>query len=57
MSTRPTMSCRELVALVVATAAGCAAAVGRPGAFDQGWEAERARQLAWLSETLDLDEL
>ncbi len=47
------------IGFVVATAAGNAAAdaVGRPDAFDDGWDAERARQLTWLTETLDLDEL
>jgi hypothetical protein len=47
------------IGFVVATAAGSAAAdaAGRPDAFDDGWDAERGRQLAWLTETLDLDEL
>jgi hypothetical protein len=40
-------------------AAGGAAAdaAGRPEAFEDGWDAERGRQLAWLTERLDLDEL
>jgi hypothetical protein len=47
------------IGFVVATAAGSAAAdaAGRPDAFDDGWDAERGRQLAWLTETLDLEEL
>ncbi len=47
------------IGFVVATAAGSAAAdtAGRPDAFDDGWGAERARQLAWLTERLDLDDL
>jgi hypothetical protein len=47
------------IGFVVAMAAGSAAAdaAGRPEAFDDGWDAERARQLAWLTERLDLDEL
>src|SRR5262249_59809663 len=47
------------VGFVAATAAGSAAAdaAGRPEAFDDGWDAEREHQLAWLTETLDLDEL
>jgi hypothetical protein len=47
------------IGFVVATAAGSAAAdaAGRPDAFDDGWDAERGRQLAWLTERLDLDEL
>jgi hypothetical protein len=47
------------IGFVVATAAGSAAAdaAGRPDAFDDGWDAERSRQLAWLTERLDLDEL
>ena len=47
------------IGFVVATAAGSAAAdaAGRPDAFDDGWDAERRRQLAWLTERLELDEL
>ena len=47
------------IGFVVATAAGSVAAdaAGRPDAFDDGWDAERQRQLAWLTERLDLDEL
>jgi hypothetical protein len=47
------------IGFVVATAAGSAAAdaAGRPEAFDDGWDAERGRQLAWLTEKLDLEEL
>jgi hypothetical protein len=47
------------IGFVVATAAGAAAAdaAGRPDAFADGWDAERGRQLAWLTEKLDLDEL
>jgi DNA-directed RNA polymerase specialized sigma24 family protein len=47
------------VGFVVATAAGTVAAdaAGRPDAFAHGWDAERGRQLAWLTEKLDLDEL
>jgi hypothetical protein len=47
------------IGFVVATAAGSAAAdaAGRPDAFDDGWDSERSRQLAWLTERLDLDEL
>jgi hypothetical protein len=47
------------IGFVVATAAGTVAAeaAGRPDAFDDGWDAERARQLAWLTERLELDEL
>jgi hypothetical protein len=47
------------IGFVVATAAGSVAAdaAGRPDAFDNGWDAERGRQLAWLTERLDLDEL
>ena len=47
------------IGFVVATAAGSAAAeaAGRPEAFDQGWDAERGHQRAWLTETLGLDEL
>ena len=47
------------IGFVVATEAGSAAAdaAGRPGAFDDGWNAERGRQLAWLTERLDLEEL
>jgi hypothetical protein len=47
------------IGFVVATAAGSVAAdaAGRPDAFDDGWDAERGRQLAWLTERLDLDEL
>jgi hypothetical protein len=47
------------IGFVVATAAGSAAAdaAGRPDAFDDGWQAERGRQLAWLTDTLDLDDL
>jgi hypothetical protein len=47
------------VAFVVATAAGTAAAdaAGRPDAFDDGWDAERGRQVAWLTERLGLHDL
>jgi hypothetical protein len=47
------------IGFVVATAAGSVAAdaAGRPDAFDDGWDAERGRQLAWLTDSLDLDEL
>ena len=47
------------IGFVVATAAGSAAAdaAGRPDAFDDGWDAERGRQLAWLTQRLELDEL
>ena len=47
------------IGFVVATAAGSVAAdaAGRPDAFDDGWDAERQRQLAWLTQRLDLDEL
>jgi hypothetical protein len=47
------------IGFVVATAAGGAAAdaAGRPEAFEDGWDAERGRQLAWLTERLDLEEL
>ena len=47
------------IGFVVATAAGSVAAdaAGRPDAFDDGWDAERQRQLAWLTERLDLDDL
>ena len=47
------------IGFVVATAAGSAAAdaAGRPEAFADGWDAERGRQLAWLTERLELDEL
>ncbi len=47
------------IGFVVATAAGSAAAdaAGRPDAFDDGWDAERGRQLAWLTGRLELDEL
>lgn len=47
------------IGLVVASAAGTVAAdaAGRPDAFGDGWDAERARQLAWLTERLELDEL
>ena len=46
------------IGFVVATAAGSAAAdaAGRPEAFDDGWNAERGRQLAWLTDRLDLGE-
>jgi hypothetical protein len=46
------------IGFVVATAAGSAAAdaAGRPEAFDDGWDAERGRQLGWLTERLELDE-
>ena len=41
---------------VVAHAAGCAAseAAGDPAAYDQGFQAERTRQSAWLAERLRL---
>ena len=47
------------IGFVVATAAGSAAAdaAGRPDAFDDGWDAERELQLAWLTTRLDLDDL
>jgi hypothetical protein len=47
------------IGFVVATAAGSAAAdaAGRPDAFEDGWDAERSRQLAWLTARLHLDEL
>lgn len=47
------------IGFVVATAAGSAAAdaAGRADAFNDGWDAERGRQLAWLTERLHLDEL
>ena len=47
------------IGFVVATAAGSVAAdaAGRPDAFDDGWDAERQRQLAWLTQRLELDEL
>jgi hypothetical protein len=47
------------IGFVVPTAAGSVAAdaAGRPDAFDNGWDAERGCQLAWLTEKLDLDEL
>ena len=47
------------IGFVVATAAGSVAAdaAGRPEASDDGWDAERRRQLAWLTQRLDLDEL
>ena len=47
------------IRFVVRSAAGRVAvdAAGRPDAFDDGWDAERRRQLAWLTERLDLDEL
>ena len=38
-------------------ASAAADAAGRPDAFDDGWDAERERQLAWLTERLDLDDL
>jgi hypothetical protein len=47
------------IGFVVATAAGSAEAdaAGRPDAFADGWDAERGRQLAWLTQWLDLEEL
>lgn len=47
------------IGFVVATAAGSAAAdaAGRPEAFADGWDAERGRQLAWLTQRLELEEL
>jgi hypothetical protein len=47
------------IGFVVAMAAGGAAAeaAGDPSAFDDGWNAERARQLDWLTERLELDDL
>ena len=47
------------IGFVVAIAAGGAAAdaAGDPSAFDDGWDAERGRQLSWLTERLDLDDL
>jgi hypothetical protein len=47
------------IGFVVATAAGSVAAeaAGRPEAFDDGWAAERARQLEWLTDTLALEDL
>src|SRR5262245_61096099 len=47
------------IGFVVAMAAGGAAAdeAGDPSAFDDGWDAERGRQLVWLRERLELDEL
>ena len=47
------------IGFVAATAAGTVAAdaAGRPDAFADGWDAERGRQLAWLTERLELDEL
>jgi hypothetical protein len=47
------------IGFVVATAAGSVAAdaAGRPEAFEDGWDAERGRQLTWLTERLDLEEL
>jgi hypothetical protein len=47
------------IGFVSAVAAGgaAAAAAGDPEAFDGGYEAERARQLAWLTEHLELEAL
>ena len=47
------------IGFVVAMAAGGAAAdaAADPGAFDDGWDAERGRQLGWLTERLELDDL
>ena len=47
------------IGFVVAMSAGGAAAdaAGDPDAFDDGWDAERGRQLEWLTERLELDDL
>jgi hypothetical protein len=47
------------IGFVVAMSAGgvAADAAEDPSAFDDGWDAERGRQLGWLRERLELDEL
>jgi hypothetical protein len=47
------------IGFVVAMAAGgvAADAAGDASAFDDGWDAERGRQLEWLIERLELDDL
>jgi hypothetical protein len=44
--------------VVAMSAGGVAADAARdPSAFDDGWDAERSRQLSWLTERLELDDL